>query len=112
MYPPPNDGLCTIAIRLVCDVCTNCNQLQVAREWAEIDTAADTPFDPQRWENTVTTSPCQCDRCGSLDKPEDAVTLAVSFDSLPDGTNYPKETVLDAKAKQIQVKVSNSGHKK
>jgi hypothetical protein len=47
-----------------------------------------------------------------LDKPEDAVTLAVSFDSLPDGTNYPKETVLDAKAKQIQVKMSNSGHKK
>ena len=47
-----------------------------------------------------------------LDKPEEAVTLAVSFDSLPDGTNYPKETVLDAKAKQIQVKTSNSGHKK
>ena len=47
-----------------------------------------------------------------LEKPEDAVTLAVSFDSLPDGTNYPKETVLDAKAKQIQVKISNSGHKK
>jgi hypothetical protein len=47
-----------------------------------------------------------------LDKPEDVVTLAVSFDSLPDGTNYPKETVLDAKAKQIQVKVNNSGHKK
>ena len=39
-------------------------------------------------------------------------TLAVNFDSLPDGTNYPKETVLDAKAKQIQVKISNSGHKK
>lgn len=47
-----------------------------------------------------------------LDKPEDAVTLRVSFDSLPDGTNYPKETVLDAKAKQIQVKITNSGHKK
>jgi hypothetical protein len=47
-----------------------------------------------------------------LEKPGDAVTLAVSFDSLPDGTNYPKETVLDAKAKQIQVKISNSGHKK
>jgi hypothetical protein len=47
-----------------------------------------------------------------LDKPEDSVTLKVSFDSLPDGTNYPKETVLDAKAKQIQVKITNSGHKK
>jgi hypothetical protein len=47
-----------------------------------------------------------------LDKPEDAVTLAVSFDSLPDGTNYPKETVLTAKSKQIEVRVNNSGHKK
>lgn len=47
-----------------------------------------------------------------LDKPEDAVTLAVSFDSLPDGTNYPKETVVDAKSKQIQVKVTNSGYQK
>ena len=47
-----------------------------------------------------------------LDKPEDPVTLRVSFDSLPDGTNYAKETVLDATAKQIQVKMINSGHKK
>jgi hypothetical protein len=47
-----------------------------------------------------------------LDKPENAVTLAVSFDSLPDGTNYPKETVVDAKSKQIQVKINNSGYKK
>ncbi len=47
-----------------------------------------------------------------LDKPEDAVTLAVSFDSLPDGTSYPKETLVDAKSKQIQVKVTNSGYKK
>ena len=47
-----------------------------------------------------------------LEKPEDAVTLAVSFDSLPDGTNYPKETVLNAKSKEVQVKISNSGHKK
>ena len=47
-----------------------------------------------------------------LEKPEDAVTLAVSFDSLPDGTNYPKETVLSAKSKEVQVKISNSGHKK
>jgi hypothetical protein len=47
-----------------------------------------------------------------LDKPEDAVTLAVSFDSLPDGTSYPRETVLNAKSKQIQVKLTNSGYKK
>jgi len=47
-----------------------------------------------------------------LEKPEDAVTLAVSFDSLPDGTNYAKETVLNAKSNEVQVKISNSGHKK
>ena len=47
-----------------------------------------------------------------LDKPEDAVTVAISFDSLQDGTNYPKETLLNAKSKQIQVKITNSGHKK
>src|SRR5262245_55071356 len=48
-----------------------------------------------------------------LDKPkEDDVTLAVSFASLPDGTNYPQQTILDATAKKIQVKVSNSDYKK
>ena len=38
--------------------------------------------------------------------------LAVCFASLPDGVNYPAETVLVAKAKQIQVKITNSGHRK
>jgi hypothetical protein len=48
-----------------------------------------------------------------LDKPnEDVVTLAVDFASLPDGTNYPQQSVLDAPGKQIQVKVTNSGYKK
>jgi hypothetical protein len=47
-----------------------------------------------------------------LGKEKDTVTLAVRFTSLPDGVNYPAETVLDAKAKQIQVKITNSGHKK
>jgi hypothetical protein len=37
-----------------------------------------------------------------LEKPEDAVTLAVGFDSLPDGTNYPKETILNGKSKEIR----------
>ena len=31
---------------------------------------------------------------------------------LPDGVNYPAETALVAKAKQIQVKITNSGHHK
>src|SRR6185369_7479385 len=47
-----------------------------------------------------------------LGKQKDTVTLAVRFASLPDGANYPAETVLVAKAKQIQVKITNSGHHK
>jgi len=48
-----------------------------------------------------------------LDNPnEDVVTLAVDFASLPDGTNHPQQSVLDAPSKQIQVKVTNSAYKK
>jgi hypothetical protein len=47
-----------------------------------------------------------------LGKEKDTVTLAVRFASLPDGVNYPAETILVAKAKQIQVKITNSGYKK
>ena len=43
---------------------------------------------------------------------KDVVTLAVRFAALPDGANYSAETVLVAKAKQIQVKITNSGYKK
>jgi hypothetical protein len=47
-----------------------------------------------------------------LDQAKDAVTLAVQFASLPDGTNYPEQTVLDAKAKQLQVTTTNSNYAK
>ncbi len=48
-----------------------------------------------------------------LDDPkDDAVTLAVTFASLPDGTNYAQQTVLDVPGKKIQVKVTNSGYAK
>jgi len=47
-----------------------------------------------------------------MDEPKDAVTLTINEASLPDGTNYPLQTVLDAKAKQIQVTTSNSGYTK
>ena len=47
-----------------------------------------------------------------LGKDKDPVTLAVRFAPLPDGVNYPAETALVAKAKQIQVKITNSGHHK
>jgi hypothetical protein len=47
-----------------------------------------------------------------MDKPDDAVTLAVQMSSLPDGTNYAQQTVLNATAKQIQVTTTNSNYAK
>ena len=47
-----------------------------------------------------------------LDDPKDVVTLAVQFASLPDGTNYAQQTVLNATAKQIQVTTTNSNYAK
>jgi hypothetical protein len=46
------------------------------------------------------------------DPKDDAVTLAVTFGSLDDGTSYPQEVLLDVKDKQLQVKVSNTGYQK
>jgi hypothetical protein len=46
------------------------------------------------------------------DQKDDPVTLNVTFASLPDGTNYAQQTVLDATGKKIQVKVTNSGYAK
>jgi hypothetical protein len=42
----------------------------------------------------------------------DPVKLAVTFATLPDGTNYAQQIVLDATGKQVQVKVTNSGYAK
>ena len=46
-----------------------------------------------------------------LEKPEDQVTLDVQFGALADGTSYAAATTLDAKAKNIRVVVTNSGHR-
>jgi hypothetical protein len=46
-----------------------------------------------------------------LDKPDDKVTLAVAFTSLPEGPNYLSSSLLDVTAKKIQVKTTNSGYK-
>jgi 23S rRNA pseudoU1915 N3-methylase RlmH len=46
-----------------------------------------------------------------LEKKEDAVTLAVGFATLADGTNYAARTALEATAKNISVVVENSGHR-
>jgi hypothetical protein len=47
-----------------------------------------------------------------MDGPSDAVTLAVQMASLPDGTNYAQQTVLNATAKQIQVTTTNANYAK
>ena len=47
-----------------------------------------------------------------LDNPQDVVTLAVQFASLPDGTNYAQQTMLNATAKQLQVTTTNSNYAK
>jgi hypothetical protein len=46
-----------------------------------------------------------------LDKPDEPVTLAVQMNTLPDGALYSAQTTLDAKAKNIEVVITNSGHK-
>lgn len=47
-----------------------------------------------------------------LDDPKDAVTLAAKMGSLPDGTNYVQQTVVDATAKQLQVTTTNFNYQK
>jgi hypothetical protein len=48
-----------------------------------------------------------------LDNPkDDAVKLAVNFAALPDGTNHVQQSVLNADAKKIEVKITNSNYKK
>jgi len=47
-----------------------------------------------------------------LDAPADIVTLKVVFQNLPDGTNFVAQTLLDATAKQIQIRTTNSSYNK
>jgi hypothetical protein len=46
-----------------------------------------------------------------LDKPDDAVVLAVQMGALTDGTSYTAQTTLDAAAKKIRVVIQNAGHR-
>ena len=46
-----------------------------------------------------------------VEKPDEPVTLAVQMATLPDGALYAAKTTLDAQAKNIQVVISNSGHR-
>ena len=45
-----------------------------------------------------------------MDNPKDTVTLAVQFSSLPDGTNYVQQSVLDATAKKLVVTTTNANY--
>lgn len=45
-----------------------------------------------------------------LDTKDDVVTLVVQMNTLPDGALYAAQTTLNAKAKNIQVVIQNSGH--
>ena len=46
-----------------------------------------------------------------LESQKDGVMLAVTFDQLPDGTSYSRQTILDARSKDIKVVVENTGHR-
>jgi hypothetical protein len=46
-----------------------------------------------------------------MDTPADAVTLAVQLGTLDDGTSYTAQTTLDAKAKEMQVVIQNTGYR-
>ena len=47
-----------------------------------------------------------------LDEPDNKVTLQVSFQSLPDGTNYAASTVLSIPNDQLEVQIANSNYQK
>jgi hypothetical protein len=47
-----------------------------------------------------------------LDRPKDAVTLAVTIGTLPDGTEYPDAITLLATANQLKVTATNADYRK
>jgi len=47
-----------------------------------------------------------------IDDPKDAVVLAVTIGTLPDGTGFADKVTVDAKAKDLTVTVTNSGYRK
>ena len=47
-----------------------------------------------------------------LDKPDEAVTLQVTMQSLPDGTDYPGTIALAIPSSNIEVRITNSNYQK
>jgi hypothetical protein len=46
-----------------------------------------------------------------LDSPQDAVTLDVRMNTLPDGASFAEQTTLNATAKNIRVVIQNAGYR-
>jgi hypothetical protein len=47
-----------------------------------------------------------------MDAPSSPVTLAVTMQSLPDGTHYPATVVMKLPASQVEVRIVNSNYQK
>ena len=47
-----------------------------------------------------------------LDTPKDAVTINARFSSLPDGTNFMEQSVVDASAKKVRINTTNFGYQR
>jgi hypothetical protein len=60
----------------------------------------------------VTNRPLSLKVSTYLEDSTDAVTLDVRMGQLSDGTSYPSQVTLDARAKNLKVTVTNSGYRK
>ena len=47
----------------------------------------------------------------SVDNPNEKVEFNITYKNLPDGTQYPGTTTLEAPAKNLKIEISNSGFK-
>jgi hypothetical protein len=47
----------------------------------------------------------------SVDDPKEKVVFNITYSNLPDGTQYPGTTILDAQAKNLKTEILNSGFK-
>jgi hypothetical protein len=47
----------------------------------------------------------------SVDDPKEKVVFNITYSNLPDGTQYPGTTILDAQAKNLKIEILNSGFK-
>jgi hypothetical protein len=47
-----------------------------------------------------------------IDNPAQKVIFNITYNNLPDGTQYASSTTLDAQAKNLKIVIENSGFKK